>query len=522
MAVALGCVALSLWAYRSALHSFFSPDDLVLLERARGLRDAPFTIWRVIPTMVLDVVAPVFGSDPRPYLTINWALHGINVLLLLRWMTRCGMGLWASALAAVLFGTSRLFYSAVAQAAGLGELLAVTLTLAAFSILVTRGRRRVVLASLVFLGALLCKESVGLLPAALLLVPALGATIRERWRAVGPLLGVSAVGVGFMWFTGVAGGALGGPAYETALSSVLPNLARYALWSLDLSSPAPDFASLMRPAPPWMGPAALLVLGGILVVSRREPMVIAGLCGWILGLLPVLPLSFQRYLHYLYAPSVWLAIALGAFVAGRLAALTSGTRAMARVPPAVMIALLVAYVATSQHLMDRRLHDRHPSLDLPVDPFVHKIELIRRVSQRLRPIAERPGARLAVYIPRIQHANEAFAGLIPAAFDDGRGIRALYPQVDTALFVQRWHPELRDFDLVIGSIDGYVLPLGRGPEAHLAAARLLVSNGFPGEAIVHLTDAMATWPADDRLRQARADLVARGEAAQPTGAILPP
>jgi len=516
-----------LWAYRSALQSFFSPDDLVLLERARDLRDAPLTIWRPIPTMILDVLADVFGSNPVPYLTINWALHGINVLLFLRWMTLCGMGPWASGLAAVLFGTSRLFYSAVAQGAGLGELLSVALTLGSFSILVSTGRRRVALASLVFLAALLCKESVALLPAALVFAPAVGATMRERWRAVGPLLGVSAAVVGYMLLMGVARGALGGPAYETALSNVLPNLALYAQWSLDLSSPAPDFAALVRPAPPWMGPAALLALAGMLIAARREPLVIVGLCGWTLGILPVLPLSWQHHLHYLYAPCLWLAMALGAFLAGLPALVMSrariqrDARGIARVAGAVILALLVAYVARSQYLMDRRLHDRHPSIDLPVDPFVHKIELIRRVSERLRPVADRPGARLAVYIPRIQHTNEAFSGLMAAVFDDGRGIRALYPQVDSAVFVHRWHPDLRDFDLVIGSIDGYVLPLGRGPEAHLKAAAILVSNQFPQEALVHLTDAIATYPSEARLLQARDDLLARGAGAG-AGAILRP
>jgi len=101
---------------------------------------------------------------------------------------------------------------------------------------------------------------------------------------------------------------------------------------------------------------------------------------------------------------------------------------------------------------------------------------------------------------------------MPAVFDDGRGIRALYPQVDSAVFVHRWHPDFRDFDLVIGSIDGYVLPLGRGPEAHLKAASILVSNQFPHEAVEHLTDAIATYPSEARLLQARADLLARGAA----------
>ncbi|HEY3215496.1 MAG TPA: hypothetical protein VGK93_03290, partial [Candidatus Eisenbacteria bacterium] len=79
------------WTYRAALGSFFSPDDLILLERTQGLRPALPTFWRYLSGDVyFRALFPVFRSNPLPYLTVNWILHGFNVALLYAWTRRAG------------------------------------------------------------------------------------------------------------------------------------------------------------------------------------------------------------------------------------------------------------------------------------------------------------------------------------------------------------------------------------------------------------------------------------------------
>ena len=44
--LAAACAILSLWVYRSTLGAYFSPDDLILLERSHGLAPRLATAWR--------------------------------------------------------------------------------------------------------------------------------------------------------------------------------------------------------------------------------------------------------------------------------------------------------------------------------------------------------------------------------------------------------------------------------------------------------------------------------------------
>src|SRR2546426_2676056 len=65
--LALTAVALSLWVYRSAPGGYFSPDDLIYLERVRGLVPEPPTLWRYLSGVAYFRMAfPLFGADPFP------------------------------------------------------------------------------------------------------------------------------------------------------------------------------------------------------------------------------------------------------------------------------------------------------------------------------------------------------------------------------------------------------------------------------------------------------------------------
>lgn len=85
------CAALSLWIHRPALAAYFSPDDLILLERAQGFAPRLSTAWRFLSGRAyFDLVVPWFGTDPAPYLRVNWLLHGLAVVLLYAWARRHG------------------------------------------------------------------------------------------------------------------------------------------------------------------------------------------------------------------------------------------------------------------------------------------------------------------------------------------------------------------------------------------------------------------------------------------------
>jgi hypothetical protein len=75
-------------------------------------------------------------------------------------------------------------------------------------------------------------------------------------------------------------------------------------------------------------------------------------------------------------------------------------------------------------------------------------------------------------------------------------------------FVSRWTPDYRDFELIAGSVDGYVDNLGRGPDSHLQLAGKLMRFGLPREAADHLRAASIAYPQDARLPLARAGVAA--------------
>ena len=65
-ALMLGVPALvAMYVHVAALAAFYSPDDLILLERVRGIAPYPDTLWRLISGRLFWVgFFPVFGPDP--------------------------------------------------------------------------------------------------------------------------------------------------------------------------------------------------------------------------------------------------------------------------------------------------------------------------------------------------------------------------------------------------------------------------------------------------------------------------
>jgi hypothetical protein len=511
LAAALACVVLALAVHRPALGSYFSPDDLILLERARGFAPEIPSLWRFLSGHAWFAIAvPAFGSDPRPYLTIHWLLHGLNVALLYAWVRQAGGGRPTAFLAAGLFGSSRLFFTVVAQASGIGDLLALTFTLTACLVLSGRGVGVRAIAIAAFACALLSKESVALIPLALLLVPAIAPTVSGRLRRVAPLFVLSVGWIAYLLATKARSTVLGGPAYEAELGThVTRNLASYAAWMIDLRSITPDTPANLADA--RVGAAVILVMLISAMASRRRTRLPwAGLTWWVVGLAPVLPLLWQRHAHYLYAPSVGFAMAIGAALEVLLLALTRsmvGARRTVAIG-SVAVLLVVGHSVLSSALVRARVSRvlALPDVEIPEDPFVRKVELVRRVSRGVAGALPDGPVRIVFYAPKVEGSTDYFSNLLPSLFRGGRGLRALFPNVDSVAFVERWTPDYEEFELIAGTTDGYVVPFGRGPEAHARLVESLTQNGYEALAREHLDAVGEVYPDDPRLHRARSML----------------
>jgi len=538
---ALVCVGLALWVHRRALGAYFSPDDLISFERARGLLPPhPLPFWRFLSGPAYFTTGlRVFGVDPVPFHLVNWLAHGMNVALLFRLMRRWGASTSAAIVASGVFGTSRLAHSALLQAVGVGELLATTGLLLSLLALDPNRPRSWWRAGLLFAAALLCKESVLLLPALVLLPLPPPAPARRRLGATAVLLAASGLLLLLLVLGRGRSSAFAGEAYAVAFGvNLFHNLMTYVTWTLDYRTVLPDIGGRVLPAAWRTGLPVMLGLG-VLVALRPRPRAMAGLFWFVLALLPVLPLLHHSYLQYAYAALAGVSILLAEAWDGAFRSLDrrlSGERAPHRdrrsmpapagrvwVPVASAMTLVATLALVGEHLVDLRWDQRIPGRDFHVDPTLRKSEVIRHVSESLRPALAGRRARLVFVEPAESHqsfvvgtgrslarTDPAAQDLLSAVLDMGRGLRALYPGLDSVVFVQRWSPELRDFDLTANTPEGYAVDFGQGPEAHLRFASALVERGFTSVAIDHLAAVARTYPDDPRLGLALVQALARG------------
>jgi hypothetical protein len=523
-AACLACVALALWAHRRALGMFFSPDDLISLERARGLVPPyPVPFWRVLSgSGYFALASRLFGADPFPYHLVNWLVHGANVALLFALIRRWGGSIGAATLAAALFGTSRLHAAVMLQSVGLEELLALSASLLVFLTLDPNQPRRLWLPSLIFLAALLSKEIVLLLPLLLLFPLPPRAPFRARAVAAGSLLGVAALYLVAFAATRGTLTVASGAAYATRYgANLFHNLMTYSAWVLDFRHAVPDFgAGLSESA--WHAGMWLWIAFAVLFANagRQRLLVGAGAAWFLLMLAPVLPYVWHSVVFYLYPalPGACLALAAGITGAWDRLSESIGSRAprvAARSAPAASAALLIlaiaAHAAVSERLAAERWKVLVPGLTVHLDAVLRKAELARNVSRTLAPSVAGPHARIVFVRPaeaeerrdlrtgRLLATESDAPDLLLSVLDQGRALRALFPGLDSVAFVDRWSPGYRDFDLVVNNADGFTLTLGHGPDAHLNFAGLLLRRGLKGPALEDLAAARQAYPEDPRL-----------------------
>jgi hypothetical protein len=510
--LAAACALVALWLYRRARDGFFTVDDFIYLERAAGIVPAHETAWRFVSGRLYPWLAlHVFGRDPAPYLTAQWLSHGLTAAMLYFWLRRRSTPLMA-ALGAGLWAGSAQFVTVVYQMTTFGETAALGLSLFAFVLAESGGRGRLALATVVFVIALACKESVVLLPLLLVLPDGSAASFRARLLRATPLLVAGAAWIAYVAATESQARIFGGSAYASGVGlHVATNLLRYAAWSLDVVHPTPDLQSGFSPV---AGIALAVLLAAAIVLARRgRHLALAGMCGWLLALAPVLFLLHARYQHYLYAPLAFLAAA----VAGLFAPRNGVGAAAPRWAWAAVTLVVIGQAAWSDRLLQTRHTTMLPGLDLPFDPFLRKTEFSRRFALGLGALPK-ARSRLLVLEPEgvdrvynVRTGREA-RGLDPklgyrvieATLDDGRALRFLYPQLDTVAFADRWEPVHDDFVLVTHAMSGAATVHGRGPDAHASVARQWMRAGFAAASVAHLTRVLRVHPGAAKLRYLRA------------------
>ncbi|MGE5198959.1 MAG: hypothetical protein ACM3H9_04910 [Rhodospirillaceae bacterium] len=153
----------------------FVSDDFMILQRLRdagGLRGAAsffgqsyYDYYRPLGFVSFAADWTLWRGWPAGYHAVSILLHLVNAFLVFR-LARRLLGFEASAIAAALFGLHVVNQEAVFWASARFDLLATAGALAALLVLASAGRWRYAAAGLLYLAALLCKESVVALPAA--------------------------------------------------------------------------------------------------------------------------------------------------------------------------------------------------------------------------------------------------------------------------------------------------------------------------------------------------------------------
>ena len=521
-AVLAALVALAAVVGRHTLGGFFALDDLILFQQAAGVRPWPLTLWRWLSGWAwFRAVVPLWGHVPAPYHVASLVLHVVNVLLLHRLAKRWGASSVAAFVGAGLFAASRLHFPALFAATSIGELLALTLTLAA--LLLEGTGRRAWLALGVFALALSAKESVLLVPCVALFVapsggPAAG-TLRERARGLAPLVAGGAALGALLLAIGLGSGRLTGQAYTVSLgANLVENVARLFGWTIDLGDPIPDLHATTTGAAHWLLPTVAVVLTVLVFRTRAAPLLRAGVAWWWLAVLPVLPLPGRTYLFYLYVPLAGVALALAALVDRALAALA----ARARAKPSsgrgrwIMASLvLLLYAAWSDVLQSVRTDLRMTSTDWPLDPVLRKSELARRAIDDTRAALAGRRASVAILIPAsISHAVNLGSGQVAPdtpirryeleqVLDSGRSVQALVPEADSVTFVHDYEPGRVGWLMLLSRSDSHLVPLGVLPAAHARFVAAMLASQMPRAALDYAEKALADRPDDAALRALR-------------------
>lgn len=368
LGLALLLALLTVAVYGNAMHGVFINDDKFLVVREVALNQASILkmfrenawaaagvssdLYRPLLTLSLVLEAHLHGGGERWFHLTNIALHVTATLMLYRLLVRLlgesFSALLPAFLAALIFGVHPLHTEAVNSVFNRSEILATLGVLGATWVVLRWEASHPVkawgAASLIYLVALLCRESAAPLPALVLAVlifhrPELVRTAAGRWR-LWPALSLFAVTAVYLVLrraaltpapaTLVALQTLGKAQLPTGTQLTMPTSAAlfFKQLGMGLCLLREGLRLLIFPHPlhavyrelglggPWHALAIhVLILGSALSAWRSTPGLLLGLGFFYLALLPSTRLlmgsaSAALAERYLYLPSVGLSLAL--------------------------------------------------------------------------------------------------------------------------------------------------------------------------------------------------------------------
>ena len=468
------------WVFRGALPYFFAQDDFLGLARARGLAPPLIGPWRWLSGSAYFVLMRPFGvSSAAPYHAVNLLAHAAAAALLTLLMAR-RVSAPAALIGAAYFATHPSLYTALYSVSGIGEVLSGLLAIVTL-LLATRGGKERWLALPAFAAALLCKESVLLLPLVLMMSPkrAAGATPESRaptairgrevaWALAATSAGMAVLLAGANTF-GVRSGLDPSAPYALSLGPhVLTNAATYLGWAVQpWLAMAHGFQDAVdAPVFPAAAAAVLLWLAGLAWPRLRGSLWWTGGALFALLLAPVLGLRHHTYHYYLYAPL----IGVSCCVAALFDAVFAAARRVRESGVAWAIALAATALLTWNGAAFVHTIETHPFTDarLRADALVDRARIARRVADGLASAHLPAGTPVLFWSPwALLEQVRASGGPAPAyesygeanvraALMDGLAVRVLFPELGAASFTHRYVAPPPGARVALYDIDGTV------------------------------------------------------------------
>ena len=479
LCIALLCLG-AIYVFRGGLNLYFAQEDFRGLAVGAGVYPRHQHLWRYVSVQAfMDVFYPLFRDRPWPYHAVSLAFHCVNGALLFALFSR-HLTKQAAIVGATFFVVHPALFTALYWQSARADILAGTFALTTVILALRPGRERW-LAVPSFALSLLSKEATVSLPAVIALLAwwrAKNETTDSAPRGTSRLLAaLFLMSAGYLTYlarpreVGIAIGFDVGAAYAIDFgSSLLRNLLTYVGWTVDLAMLRPGLRFVDRQNPALFPFAVgVLVVVGLLALwpALRRRGWLVGLVGFLLLLVPVLPLRNHAYHYYLYLPLMAAALCL-ASLADVLLGQTDAPRTHARgnakgnrpdsatkhVSHASWVAAGLCWLALTWNgarlvtQMEKRPSPVYPGL--MGDPIVDRALIAERAIKGLR-AAPIPSGTELVFIMRERIAlmariargsgeepppsQEVYPETnVRAALFDGTGVRALVSHVDSVSF----------------------------------------------------------------------------------------